>query len=259
MSKKIIYGIHTVNSYLNDKNVVFELVYILKNSRNNRIFQIKKKLESFGVSIRLVNRRFLDHLSNYVSHQGILAVINCFQKKASMNILNEIPFQKKILFLILDGITDVRNLGSCLRTAHFFGVDAVIVPKNRSARINEIVEKVSCGASRYVPMIRTNLVNCIEKLKKYDVQVLGTDEKANRSIYDLEINEKKIAIIVGNEEKGIRQIIKKNCSRLFRIPAKKQTSSLNVSVTAGIFLFEVCRQSKDSGFETEDLFFDKNI
>ncbi|KIE63821.1 23S rRNA (guanosine(2251)-2'-O)-methyltransferase RlmB [Candidatus Riesia pediculischaeffi] len=240
--KKIICGIHTIESYLMDRDVSFKIVYISENSKNDRIFNIKRTLRSRNITVLPVRRKHLNQISSSTSHQGVVAVIDHIKRKNSKSEVDEVSLKKSSLFLILDRITDVRNLGSCLRTAYFFGVDAVVVPRYRSAKLNSTVEKVSCGASKDILFIRTDLQRFVKNMIRNDVKILGADERSDQDIYNYKFDEKKMAIIIGNEGRGIRDSIKKNCCDLVKVPSQKRITSLNVSVIAGIFLFEVTRQ-----------------
>lgn len=156
---------------------------------------------------------------------------------ASLAHATEDPF-----LLILDGVTDPHNLGACLRSADAAGVQAVIVPKDRAARMSETVRKVACGAAESIPLVQvTNLARFIRELQKHQVWVGGTSAEAPDSIYDRDLTG-PIALVLGSEGAGMRRLTEDSCDFTVRLPMLGRVESLNVSVATGICLFEVVRQ-----------------
>jgi len=150
--------------------------------------------------------------------------------------------QEKPLFLVLDGVTDPHNFGACLRVADGAGVDAVVIPKDRSASINATVSKVSSGASEVIPVLTvTNLVRSMREMQEAGVWLIGTDDEATKSIYDIDLTG-SIAIVMGAEGEGMRRLTRETCDELVRIPMKGVVESLNVSVASGVCLYEALRQ-----------------
>ena len=148
--------------------------------------------------------------------------------------------------LILDGITDPRNFGACLRSAVSYGVNGVIVPKDKSAPLNEAAIKASSGTAFFVPIYEVvNLTRCIKNLKKKNVWVFGTDSQAVSSI-DQEVLTGKLALVMGSEGKGIRENLKAHCDVMLRVPVKNAEFTLNVSVATGICLNEIYKQQLNS-------------
>lgn len=153
--------------------------------------------------------------------------------------LDEDPF-----LLILDGIQDPHNLGACLRTANGAGVHAVIAPKDRAVSITETVKEIASGAAETVPFIQvTNLARSMEKLKELGIWIVGTSDRAEQSIYEIDLKG-PLAIVTGSEGKGIRRLTAENCDFLTYIPMKGKVECLNVSVATGVCLFEAVRQRK---------------
>jgi 23S rRNA (guanosine2251-2'-O)-methyltransferase len=143
---------------------------------------------------------------------------------------------------VLDGVTDPHNLGACLRSAEAAGVDAVIVPKDKSALMTPTVRKVACGAAEVVPFITvTNLARCLATLKQRGIWVQGAAGEATQSIYATDLKG-PLAIVLGSEGSGMRRLTRELCDGLFSIPMAGEVSSLNVSVSAGVCLFEAVRQ-----------------
>ncbi len=144
--------------------------------------------------------------------------------------------------LILDGVQDPQNLGACLRTADAAGVDAVIIPANRAVSLTETVRSVACGAAESVPLIEvTNLARTMRELKNHGVWLVGTSDKAGRKIWDIDLHG-SLGIILGAEGKGIRRLTAEHCDFLVSIPMQGRVECLNVSVAAGVCLFEALRQ-----------------
>jgi len=151
------------------------------------------------------------------------------------------------LLLILDGVTDPHNLGACLRSADAAGVHAVVVPKDRSARMNETVRKVACGGAESVPLVAvTNLARFIRELQREEVWVTGTSAEADDIIYDRDLTG-PLALVLGAEGSGMRRLTEETCDFLVRLPMAGSVESLNVSVTTGVCLFEVVRQRRAKG------------
>nr|WP_241974174.1 23S rRNA (guanosine(2251)-2'-O)-methyltransferase RlmB [Candidatus Pantoea edessiphila] len=178
------------------------------------------------------------------NHQGILATIKYINQYSENFLKNIIDDVKKPLLLVLDCITDPHNLGACIRTADAAGVNAVIVPKNRSASLNETVQKVSSGAAAHVPLIRvTNISRTLCLLQKHNILVVGTTNTSESNLYQKKLN-LPLALVMGSESTGIRYLTRKYCDELVSIPMYGCISSLNVSVATGICLFEIMRQEK---------------
>ena len=162
--------------------------------------------------------------------------------KSEEHLFAEIVGIKNPLILILDGIQDPHNLGACLRTADAAGASAVIVPKDRAASITETVRKIACGAAESVMFIQvTNLAACIAKLKEKGIWVIGTSDKTEKSLYDLDMTG-PTAIVIGAEGRGMRRLTTDSCDFLASIPMHGKVECLNASVASGVALFEAVRQ-----------------
>ena len=166
--------------------------------------------------------------------------------KTEEHLFAELGKVKDPLLLILDGIQDPHNLGACLRTADAAGVTAVIVPKDRAVSLTETVRKIACGAAESVMFIQvTNLATCMSKLKDQGVWIVGTSDRAEKSIYELELTG-PIAIVIGAEGTGMRRLTTDKCDFLGLIPMQGKVECLNASVATGVCLFEVVRQRLSS-------------
>lgn len=243
MSKRTeyIYGLHAVEQVLQSSPDSILSVWMQDSIKLNTI---RDQIERSGLSIQTVPRSTLDKLTNNQNHQGILLEVRKTTKKIEYD-LDEILENNKesnSLYLILDSVQDPHNLGACIRTADAAGVTAVIIPKDRAASINDTVRKVASGAVENVVVVSVvNLVRAIKKLKEAGVWVVGTAGDAEQSIYDIDMKT-ATAIVMGGEGKGMRSSVSKECDYIASIPIKGQIESLNVSVAAGVTLYEVVRQ-----------------
>lgn len=167
----------------------------------------------------------------------------------SVNVLTEddlhelLDNNKEPFLLILDEVQDPHNLGACLRTADGAGVDAVIVPKDRSVGLTDTVRRIACGGAERVPLIQvTNLARCLKELKERSIWLIGTTDKAQQTLYEMDLKG-SLALVLGAEGKGLRRLTKEHCDFIAHIPmAAGAVDCLNVSVAAGICLFEAVRQ-----------------
>ena len=200
-----------------------------------------------GVSISQAEKSDLD---GRVSgrHQGVVAVLNAgasadaIGMMAEGELIDRVTQSAEALLLILDGVTDPHNLGACLRSADAAGVTAVIFPKDKSADVNDVARKVASGAAEAVPWVRvTNLARTIESLQQAGVWVIGTDGDAETTLYDQDLTG-PCAIVLGSEGSGMRRLTRERCDFVVRLPMSGSVSSLNVSVAAGVCLFEAVRQ-----------------
>lgn len=177
--------------------------------------------------------------SKYTQYQKNVAVKNEDDLWQIMDALNEPPF-----FLILDEIQDPHNLGACLRSADAAGVHAVIIPKDRSVSLTNTVREIASGAAEHIPVIQvTNLVHTMKQLKEKGMWIVGTADSAEKRFYEIDLTG-PLAVVMGNEGKGLRRLTSENCDFLVYIPMQGFVSCLNVSVATGVVLFEAVRQRK---------------
>jgi 23S rRNA (guanosine2251-2'-O)-methyltransferase len=149
---------------------------------------------------------------------------------------------EKPLLLVLDGVTDPHNLGACLRVANAAGAHAVVAPRDRAAGITPVVSKVASGAAEATPYLMvTNLARTLRELKERNIWIVGADERADKMLYEVDLPE-SIAWVLGAEGEGMRRLTRENCDLLVRIPMRGEVESLNVSVSAGVCLFESVRR-----------------
>lgn len=208
-------------------------VLIAKGAAGPRIQEIIELCRTGSVPVRFEPRETLNRASNGASHQGVVA----FGAIHGYVELGEVSPEAKLL-VILDGVEDPHNLGAIVRTAHAAGASAVVIPERRSAPLTEIVAKAAAGALEYLPVARiTNVSQALEQLKRTGFWIYGLDERGQAAHDQVDYN-KPTAFVLGGEGKGLHEGVKKHCDVLVRIPMAGAVSSLNVSVAAGVVLFE---------------------
>ena len=239
--ENIIYGVHPVIEAINAGKEI-EKLYIQRDIKGSGLSELrnaikKAKIPFSHVPIQKINK----HVSG--NHQGVIAFISQIESQAIELIIPTLFDQGKLPFiLVLDRLTDVRNFGAIARTAECAGVDAIIIPKRESAQINADAIKTSAGALHTIPVCRVgNLTDTVMFLQASGLKIVGCTEKTDQSIYDIDFNS-PTAIIMGGEEKGIANQILKLCDDKAKIPMAGEITSLNVSVAAGIVLYEAVKQ-----------------
>lgn len=229
---RLTVGIHPVREALRARRAL-DKVLVAKGSAGPRIQEIIELCRAAGVPLRFEARDLLDRASKGSSHQGVIA-FGAAQKYAELSDVLETAE----LLVILDGVEDPHNLGAIIRTAHAAGANAVVVPERRSAPLTETVARAAAGALEYTPVVRiTNVSQTLEHLKQKRFWIYGLDERGTE-VYDGVDYTTPTAIVLGGEGKGLHQGVQKHCDVVLRIPMAGSVSSLNVSVAAGIVLFE---------------------
>ena len=239
-----IYGIHAVQTMLKSAPQRVKELHVQRGRTDDRLQKIHKLAEQHGVTLQWATVKQLDGKAEG-RHQGVMALCSPGQTYDE-GFLLDLAKQKgqNTFFLMLDGVTDPHNLGACLRSADGAGVDAVIVPKDNSVGLTPVVSKVACGAAETMPLVMvTNLTRTLEKLQEQGAWVVGTAGEAERYIYDLDLKG-PIVLVMGAEGAGMRQLTRKQCDFLGKLPMAGEVSSLNVSVATGVCLFEVVRQRR---------------
>ncbi|WP_439236129.1 23S rRNA (guanosine(2251)-2'-O)-methyltransferase RlmB [Lonepinella koalarum] len=238
-----IYGIHAVSAFLGRTPERIIEVLVLKGREDKRLQPLLNELHKLGISVQFLNRQSLDNKAQGEVHQGIIARVQV-AKELNENDLDQILQNKQSPFLlVLDGVTDPHNLGACLRTADAAGVDAVIVPKDKSAQLTSVARKVACGAAETMPLVRvTNLARTLRELQQHhNIWVVGTAGEVTETLYQSKLTG-AIALVMGAEGEGMRRLTRECCDQLISIPMAGSVSSLNVSVATGVCLFEIVRQ-----------------
>ncbi len=238
-------GMHAVKALLKANAADTRLLMIQKGRKDSRIRAIVSLAQKAGVSVREVSRHELDQIGGAIEHQGVLAEFEGEPVGNENNLFEHLDkCPGPMLVLILDGLQDPHNLGACIRSADAAGVDAVVLPTDNSVGITPVVRKVASGAVETVPVFQvTNLARVFKKLKDVGIWIYGAAGEADSPMYDIDLTG-SVAIVMGSEGVGLRRLTRDACDGLFMIPMHGSVSSLNVSVAAGVSLFEVCRQRR---------------
>ena len=223
-----------------------DCLYIKAGDKEGSIKKILSLAKEQKIIIKEVDKSKLEELAEGTQHQGVVAIVTDYKYYELEEVLEMVKQKgEKPFFIMLDEIEDPHNLGAIIRSAEGAGASGVIIPKRRAASVNATVEKTAAGAASYMPVIKvTNLVQTIEKLKKEGIWIYALDMDGEN--YDKVDLKGSVALVVGNEGKGISRLIKEKCDFTVKIPMKGQVGSLNASVAASILLYEVVRQRRNS-------------
>jgi 23S rRNA (guanosine2251-2'-O)-methyltransferase len=242
--RNYVYGLHAVKAVLERApERVLELWIAQPRDADTRVAELKGLAQRAGVHIHAGSADALLKLVGDVVHQGAVAAMRPLKARDDHDLADLLDgLQVDPLLLILDGVTDPHNLGACLRTADAAGAHAVIIPKDRAATLDSVARKVAAGAAEFIPVVSvTNLARTLDALKQRGVWIVGTEGEAPESLFSADLK-RPLALVLGAEGSGMRRLTREKCDFLVRIPMVGHMESLNVSVTAGIALFEALRQ-----------------
>lgn len=236
----LICGINPVVEALRAGSRHFDRLLIVKGLRNRRVSEAIARASQSGVPLRFEPREALDRMAGGTPHQGIIAVVS---EKTLLSLQDLLAVSRDPgLFVVLDGVLDPRNLGAILRTAEAAGADGVVIPERHTAGLSETVARASAGGLEHVRLARVgNLVNAIEDLKSRGVWVVGFDALGKERWNTVDLK-RPVALVLGGEGKGIRRLVREHCDHVVSLPLFGHVESLNVSVVAGIALYEAVRQ-----------------
>lgn len=242
----IAFGMHAVRHALSHgvTTGMTEGILLLQSGREDRkLREVSQLAEAHGVPTRMMGRAELDRIAGG-RHQGVILMGQ--QRRADHQDLESMlaGLESAPLLLILDGVQDPHNLGACLRSADAAGADAVIVPRRRAAGMGATVRKVAAGAAEHVPLFAvTNLARTMRFLSDQGIRLVGAAGEAATHVFDADLKG-PLALVMGSEEKGLRRLTREHCGELVSLPMAGSVESLNVSVAAGICLFEAVRQRR---------------
>lgn len=245
----IIYGKNAVFEFIRSQpEDIYEIV-LSDSSKYEYSKDLKEFIKTHDIKIINLPKEHISKICNNKNHQGILAKIKDFQYSDLQSILKEAKnSNQKLFLLILDHLEDPQNFGALIRTSEFLGVHGIIIPKDRSCEVSPSVFKVSSGAVRNIKIAKvTNLSRTIEDLKKQGIWIVGTDTGTRNFVFSEDLGDLDIAVVIGNEGRGMHLKIKEKCDFLLSIPQAGRTESLNASVAGGIFLYEIFRQRTEKG------------
>ena len=248
MHKDKIFGINPVIEALKAGRPIQRVLIAEQRKSDRDILEIIRLAKSRRTEIRIVARDALKREAPNALLQGVMAIAAA-REYATLDDILQLPAQRgqTPLYLVLDGVEDPRNLGAILRTAEATGVHGVIIPERRAVGLTETVAKTAAGALEYVPVVKVaNIANVLEDLKKEGVWVAGAEAGSEMMYWDADFV-RPTAMVLGGEDKGVRRLVRERCDYLLSLPLMGSITSLNVSVAAGVLLYEVLRQRRGKG------------
>ena len=243
MEDDLICGVHAVLAALKKNPGRIDAVWVYFGRDDNRTEAVMQMVRASGVKVHRAPRAKLDRLASGVRHQGVVARLRRAPVRTEQDLagfVSDLPGTP--LLLVLDGVQDPHNLGACLRSADAAGAHAVIIPRDQTAPVTAVTRRAASGAAETVPLFRvTNLARCLRRLQEAGIWILGASQGADTVLFDADMRG-PLAIVLGGEGKGLRRLTRERCDGLVRIPMAGSVESLNVSVAAGVCLFEAVRQ-----------------
>jgi 23S rRNA (guanosine2251-2'-O)-methyltransferase len=238
---RYLFGFHAVIARLRQHAESVREINISGSRNDRRARELIERAQLAGVSVHHIDDRRLDELAGSDKHQGVVALVDQSLQQQSLDEILDHATEPPLL-LLLDGVTDPHNLGACLRSADAFAAHAVVVPKDRAVGLNPTVAKAASGAADAVPLVTvTNLARTIRDIKERNVWVVGADASGGENLFNADLGG-PLAWVLGAEGSGLRRLTRELCDRVVAIPLMGSVASLNVSVAAGICLFETRRQ-----------------
>lgn len=241
MSSRLIYGFHAINAKLRHDPGAVKEILIDATRHDARARDLLEHAELQQIKVLGCDGKRLDDLAPGARHQGVIARVEGGRKVAHLDDVLD-TLEEPAFLLVLDGVTDPRNLGACLRVADAAGAHAVIAPKDRAAGLTDVAMKTASGAAESVPYVMvTNLARTLRELQEREIWVIGTSGEAESDLYAAEWP-RATAWVLGAEGEGMRRLTRENCDQLVKIPMFGSVESLNVSVAAGVCLYEARRR-----------------
>lgn len=256
----VLYGVHAVEEALAAGRPL-ERLLVVRGRGGGRVERLLAAARSRGVPVRFISRAEAERLAGTAHHQGVVAVSGAKTYADLDDLLKAVsrparhwyfggparPAGGPALFVVLDGVEDPQNLGAIIRTAHCAGADGLILPERRAAGVTPAAAKVAAGAAEHLPVARvTNLARALERLKAAGCWIVGLDPQARQRFTDVDLTV-ACALVLGSEGRGLHQLVREKCDFLVSIPVAGAVGSLNVSVAAGIVLYEALRQRRAKG------------
>jgi 23S rRNA (guanosine2251-2'-O)-methyltransferase len=239
----LVFGFHAVTARLRQSCASVTELYVDAGREDGRVRDLLGLAGRSNVAVHRVESARLDRLCPNRRHQGVVAIVESRPPQVALHDLLD-RLDRPAMLLVLDGVTDPRNLGACLRVADGAGAHAVIAPKDRACPLNETAIQTASGAAESVPYVMvTNLARTLDLLEERDIRVIGTADDAPGSLYEADIPP-AVAWVLGAEGVGLRRLTRERCDELVSIPMAGQVASLNVSVAAGIVLYETVRRTR---------------
>ncbi|KJV06462.1 23S rRNA (guanosine(2251)-2'-O)-methyltransferase RlmB [Methylocucumis oryzae] len=243
MKANKLYGLHSVKSVLDYSPEQITKAWLDGQRQDARLQAVVTALQALGIEPIKTDRKKLDSYADGNNHQGIVVEVLLPELLTEADLKDKLAvLEKPALFLVLDQVQDPHNLGACLRSCDAAGVDGVIIPKDNAVAMTPTVCKVASGAAETVPVYQvTNLARCLRLLKQQGLWLIGAAGEAEQTLYQVDFTV-PVALVIGAEDKGMRRLTRENCDVLVKLPMFGQVESLNLSVAAGVFLYEAVRQ-----------------
>jgi 23S rRNA (guanosine2251-2'-O)-methyltransferase len=242
MSAALVFGVHAVRSLLLRSGPRVRKLLVDARREDPRMRELLQLAEQAGIKAERVDAKSLDSRVGNVVHQGVVAEVDPLPPWHEDELVAALAGQKDPLVLVLDGVQDPHNLGACLRTADACGALAVVVPKDRAASLNPTVRKVAAGAADTTPIATvTNLARSLKLLKEAGLWIVGADMTGDKLAWEADLRG-PLALVLGSEGDGLRDLTRRTCDFLVRLPQAGSVESLNVSVACGMLLYEAQRQ-----------------
>lgn len=237
--ESLVYGLHAVREFIARHPGRVRQVWALQGRRDARMEEVLRLAGVAGVEVLDADRETLDRLAGGGRHQGIVAHVAAAEALDEGGLADLLDgLDGPPLLLVLDGVQDPHNLGACLRTADAAGAHAVVIPKDRAAGLTPAARKAAAGAAETVPLVRVvNLARCLRALKARGLWLVGADAGGSISLFDAELSG-PLALVLGAEGSGLRRLTRETCDLLVNLPMHGTVPSLNVSVAAGILLYQ---------------------
>jgi len=243
MQDRLVVGVHAVLAVLRRSPTQIEGVWLRSGREDARLAEIEREARAAMVPVYRVERDVLEQMAAGARHQGVVAQLRAPEPRVDQDFDDFVEaLRPQALLLVLDGVQDPHNLGACLRSAEAAGVHGVLVPRDNAAPLSAVARKAASGAAEAVPLFRVpNLARALRTLKSKNVWLIGATHDADQTIFSTDLTG-PTALVLGGEGKGLRRLTREHCDLLVRIPMAGDVASLNVSVAAGVCLFEAVRQ-----------------
>ena len=243
MSGSLVYGLHAVRAVLERRPQDVMRLSIAAARDDARVRELRELAAARGVKASASSTAALDAGTGGAAHQGVVAEVNPSLPLDENSLLDLLMAEgRPALVLVLDGVSDPHNLGACLRTADAAGATAVVAPRDRAASLTPVVRKVAAGAAETVPFAQvTNLARSLRDMKQAGLWIGGAAEDGEKTIFEADLTG-PLALVMGSEGRGLRRLTRENCDFMLSLPMRGAVASLNVSVAAGITLYEALRQ-----------------
>lgn len=242
-ARRAVYGLHAARAVLERRPDTIAGAKLLAGDTGQGLRELERALRAAGVEVDRVPRRVLDRACDGGRHQGVVLDVRG-GLEFTLGDFEALVLERAagLRLLVLDQVEDPRNLGACLRTADAAGVDAIVIPKDRAAGLTPVAIKAAAGAAETVPVLRaTNLARMLAWLREAGVRLVGADDGAPQSLYAHRFT-LPVGVVLGGEGRGLRRLTREHCDELVAIPMRGSVESLNVSVAAGVVLYELTRQ-----------------